>query len=240
MNLIKSTLLFSALILLSTACHKREYWGLRGKGPEVTEIRDVAGFSAIHLSCSADVVYKQDSVFKVEVSGQSNILDVLKTEKRGSELLIDFDRNVWDHKKITVVVHCPEMTAMTISGSGNIMATGDVHSNGIALYISGSGKISLPSLEATRAEAKISGSGNIEILGGHAPTTVFTISGSGNIGAEYLESNNCTATISGSGNITVYVTETLKGTISGSGDLRYRGNPQTDINISGSGRVRHI
>jgi hypothetical protein len=69
-----SVALLSALILLITSCEK-----IDGEGPVVTETRDVSGFSGIDFRIGGDVYFKKDTVYKVEVSAQQNILDKLET-----------------------------------------------------------------------------------------------------------------------------------------------------------------
>lgn len=240
MKTIKTVLSLLVLTLMLCSCHKREYWAVRGKGDVVTETRNVAGFSAIRLNCDADVEYTQDSVFRVEVTGQPNVLEVLDIKVVGKELKIDYNRDVWSHKNVKMVVHSPQITAMTISGSGHIRSDGIVNSDHLDLNISGSGNITLWQVDGQNLSATISGSGNTEILGGKVANTTFQVSGSGNINAEYLESQRNTSRISGSGNITVNASEEINVTISGSGDLRYRGTASVNATVSGSGKIRKI
>ena len=238
MKKLTCTLLLSTVILFS--CHKREYWGVRGKGETVTQTRDIAGFSANRLSCSADVIYTQDSIYSVKVSGQANILDVLTTSVNEGELKVDFERDVWDSKNVRVELRGPRMYSMVISGSGNINSPAVMITEDLDLKVSGSGNISLLGLESGNVAATVSGSGNIEIAGGTSQTSSYVISGSGNISAEFFECRSNTTKVSGSGNVRVYATETLDVTISGSGDVRYRGTPSIDVSVTGSGALRKL
>ncbi len=240
MKTIKLIIFVTFIGVLTQSCHKREFWGIRGKGESITETRNIKGFSAISLSGSPDVTYTQDSVYKVEVTGQENILDLLVTEVEGSELKIYFRKNIWEHRSVKLVIHSPQMNGMKVSGSGNIRSSKGINTGSMNLRVSGSGNISLPSLVASGLDVTISGSGNTDVLGGKVNTAHFVVSGSGNINAEHIESVGCTAKVSGSGNIRLHATETLNVTISGSGDVRYKGSPAIDVNISGSGKLRRI
>jgi hypothetical protein len=234
--------LMSVIIIafFTTSCDRREMWGVKGKGESVSETRTETGFERIDLSIDADIYYTQDSIYKIEVIAQPNILRVLKTEVSGSELKISYIRNVWDHHKVKIYVSSPKMRGMKISGSGDIRAQNKIVTDNLDLTISGSGNISLPWLVAARLMSKISGSGNISVDQGTVDGETCTISGSGNINTEYVVSKTNTSTISGSGDIVLQATENLNVIISGSGDVRYRGKPSVSIQTSGSGKLIHI
>jgi hypothetical protein len=240
MKSMKTILPIALLFLVLTGCGKGLFGSIVGKGDNVTEIRELTGFNKIKLAMDGDVIYVQDSAYYVEITAQENVLDVLTTEISAGELKIDFRKWVRKHKDITIVVHCPDMRGMTISGSGNIDAQQAINTNDMDLRISGSGNISLYALVTQELDASISGSGNITIGGGSANNEKATISGSGNIDALDLQANNCNAKISGSGSITVKVVQQLDATISGSGDIRYAGQPIVNTHISGSGSVIHL
>jgi hypothetical protein len=240
MRSIKFVLSVTLISVVLTSCFQRDFWGIKGKGEDVTETRPDKGFDRISLSIDGDVYYTQDSIHKIEVVAQSNILKVLKTEVSGGELKITYIRNVWDHNKVKIYVHSPKMHGLKISGSGDIKGQNKISTDKLELSISGSGNISIPSITAEKLTAKISGSGDITVDGGVVTDESFNISGSGDINTEFLISQTNTSGISGSGNIVLQATESLDVTISGSGDVRYRGKPVTTVQISGSGKVRHI
>ena len=240
MKTIQLILAISLLSIFSQSCRKGGPWGIKGKGPNVTETKELEGFDKIHLSMDADIYYTQDSVYKVEISAQQNILAVLKTEVKNHALQFDFRRNVWGHSKIKITVHTPDLNDISISGSGDITAQNTLNTNALELSISGSGNINLPSVNAKNLKVTISGSGDVKISGGSLISETFKISGSGDIDAEGIMAENSTITISGSGDAKVYVTESLDVRISGSGDVHYKGNPSIDSDISGSGKLTRL
>lgn len=223
-----------------TACKKHLFNSIKGKGSTVTEIRDLSGFNKISLDIDADVYYTQDSVYYVEISAQQNVLDVITTEISSGELEIDSRKWIRKHNGIKIIVHSPNLYALDISGSGNIESASTISTSILELNVSGSGNITLSSINSAELEAKISGSGNISASGGIVTNQKSTISGSGNIDLQGLTANYSDAKISGSGNISVWTLDQLKATISGSGDIRYKGNPAVNTTISGSGSVIHI
>ncbi len=223
-----------------SSCGKGKIFGIKGKGSNVTQTRNVSGFNEIHLSIDADVYYVQDSFYSVEISAQPNVLSELETDVEGNELEIEFDKRVFSHSKITITIHAPNIQELNISGSGKIEAQGAINASNMKLKISGSGDLILSSLTGSYLDANISGSGNITVSGGTLDNEDLKISGSGDINVVNLVAKNATANISGSGNISVQATEHLDASISGSGDIKYLGNPLINVNISGSGKVIHL
>lgn len=222
------------------SCQKGSIFGIRGEGGQVTETRDLKDFNAIRLSIDANVLYTQDSVFKVEITAQKNILAVMNLTNESGELHIDFKRNVYKHQNISVVVHSPDLNKLTVSGSGNITTAGNLATTHLDLGISGSGDITIPAADLQSITAHISGSGNIRLDNGTCKSETFEISGSGNINTEFLSALNGDAKISGSGGIIINASETLRVRISGSGDVKYKGTPSISNQISGSGKLIHL
>ncbi|HLP56305.1 MAG TPA: head GIN domain-containing protein [Fluviicola sp.] len=239
MKSMKMILPIGLLFLVATSCQKH-FGTIKGKGNNVTEIRSVTNFNKIKLDMDADVTYVQDSIFYVEISAQSNLMSVIKTTVSAGELRIENTKWIRKHNPITFIIHSPTIVGMTVSGSGNINANGAITTGSMDLKISGSGNISLYSLQSGEFDATISGSGNISVVNGTVNNQRATISGSGNIETLNLTSANANAKISGSGDISIRVTQLLDAMISGSGDIIYAGSAAVNATISGSGSVTHI
>ncbi len=237
---LKLILVITLISFFSQSCRKGGPFGIKGKGENVTEIKNLTGFDKIHLSIDADIYYTQDSVYKVEITAQQNILAVLKVEVQNNTLTFDYKRNVWDHKKVKITVHSPNMNELSISGSGDIIAQNLLTTNTLELSISGSGNVNIPALNAKSLKATTSGTGDVKISGGSVTGETLNISGTGNIDNEKLQTESATVKISGLGNVTVNVTETLDVNISGSGDVRYKGKPTVKSSISGTGKLVHL
>ena len=235
--MIPGILLFATTF---TSCKKHLFNSIKGKGPTVTETRDLSGFNKISLAIDANVNYIQDSVYYVEISAQQNVLDVITMKINSGELEIDSRRWIRKHNGINIVIHSPDLYSLDLSGSGNIESHAAISTTNLALNVSGSGNISLSSVLTDELEVKISGSGNITLSGGAVTNQKATISGSGDVKMDYQPATNSDAKISGSGSITLWATDQLKAVISGSGNIKYKGNPVVNTTISGSGSVIHI
>jgi hypothetical protein len=236
MKKLSALLLVSILIVFCSSCEK-----VIGEGPSVTENRSIANFSSVASSISADVYYEQSPDFKVEITAQQNIVDVIETHVINNELVIKFKDNVRvkRHENISVKISSPVTHGLRISGSGNLVVNGSINTTDMVLGLSGSGNINVHTLNSSSLNAGISGSGSITILNGTGTTENLTISGSGNMDLINIEASAVHTTTSGSGEMRVNASKTLDVTISGSGSVTYRGNPLVNTRISGSGRVIH-
>ncbi|HEX2606705.1 MAG TPA: head GIN domain-containing protein [Flavisolibacter sp.] len=232
-----SIVLFSLIALIFTSCEK-----ITGEGPVETVNRSVSPFAGIDLRCSASVYFTQSPDYKVEVSAQRNILDVLETYVSDNKLVVKFKNgvNVRSHEAIRVIVSAPTLRSLRVSGSGNINVTGPFNPSMLDMDISGSGSILISELHTDFMDAKISGSGNIKVVSGTATEETLKISGSGNLDLTDVVAARIRTMTSGSGNIKVTATENLDVTISGSGDVFYKGSPAINLKVSGSGKVVHL
>lgn len=227
----------AVLVLLLPSCLDR--FGIHGEGAAVTQQRTPGTFNAVSLNIDADVVLHTDSAYRVELTGQQNILDVLKTNVNGNELVIDFTDCVIEYTRLTVHIYAPVYVQVSICGSGNVNNTGLLNTANFKAIVSGSGNLNLSNLQCTTVQSDISGSGSIT-LSGTAQTINHESSGSGNFKAYGLTGTTADISMSGSGDAEVNVSQNLTVDISGSGDVYYRGTPALNVSVSGSGRVIHV
>ena len=241
-NLTITIALFIAIILTATSCAKDRML-VKGQGPDVKITRDIKNFTGVSLCISADVELYQDSVFKVELNGQQNILDVIETKVSGENLNICLKNftTLRTHNKIVIRIYMPNLKNLDVSGSGKIIGMTGLNTTDLKANVSGSGDINLNGIITNSLTANVSGSGNIIFYGNNSCVKAdYTVSGSGNINAEWFRVDTVNADVSGSGEMKIYAVKQLNANISGSGRIWYRGNPSTDIKISGSGKVSSL
>jgi len=205
------------------------------------EERKVETFTGVDLSISANVYITQDNTQKVVVEASEGDLKEVVTEVKNGHLKIKTESWFSHVKQVNVYISVANLDGIALSGSGNIVADGDLKVGSLDLAISGSGNIKLPKLTASKVDAAISGSGDITLAGpGKGTSLEAAISGSGNFTAENFEVEKVEVAISGSGNATVNASGRIEAHVSGSGDIFYKGSAMTDIKISGSGRAKKI
>ncbi|MGE4587826.1 MAG: head GIN domain-containing protein [Mangrovibacterium sp.] len=209
--------------------------GLRAAG----EYREVSAFSEITLRIPANLYILQGKEQSLEIVAEESVVNKIITDVKGRELTIRSSglRNI-SASSIEVFITIPDIDALAVSGSGNILSNGAIQSRILKLAVSGSGKIGIEKLSAERVMASLSGSGDIALTGvSDADELTLNISGSGKFDGLNFPVNNVNVRISGSGDALVYAHDMLKVFTVGSGDVIFRGNAATDQSVVGSGKV---
>jgi hypothetical protein len=230
-----TVILVAASFFIFPSCEK-----VVGKGPLVTQTRSVGNFTGISSEMSGKVNFSIAPNYKVEVTAQQNILDVLNTNVVNGVLHIDFKNSVRvkEHEDLLINITAPYADYFRLSGSGNMNVQGDVAANDLKVTLSGSGDIAIQNaVIADKIDVDISGSGNISIADGSAINEDIEISGSGNVEMAGVDAQNGVTHTSGSGDVKLALSKNLDVHISGSGSVYYHGNPIISTHISGSGKV---
>lgn len=226
------------------------------------EVRNVEAFNKISFGFPGKLYLKQGSPQRVELEGDADILEEVETEVSGGRLKIGKDGKWfnWDNDdKITVYITVPNIEAVAVSGSGDIIGQSRIRTNDLNLNVSGSGSLLLEVEASGGVDANVSGSGDMDVKGhfesfegdvsGSGKIVLdarideaadFSISGSGEVKASG-EADAVKAHISGSGKVLAanLQTQRCEVRISGSGDVEINVTEELDANISGSGSVSY-
>jgi len=226
-----------SLVTITSAQWKR----VKGNGNVVTIERSTGDYDAVMVSGFFDVDLVDGPEGQLTLRGEENLLDHIVTEVKGGDLVIKVEKGLnlqpstWK-EGIHITVPVESISAVSLSGSGDIVGKKTLKSSNFTTNMSGSGDITL-TVDTDNIEASMSGSGDIN-LSGRTSNFEVRISGSGDVKAYDLEADNVEATVSGSADIKVTVNGELKARVSGSGDIHYRGNPtKIDSKTSGSGDI---
>ena len=185
-------------------------------GATATQTRTVASFTSLDLAASNNVTIIVGRPQSVVVHANSNLINHVTTDVVAGTLVIGHTGSLTARGPMSVDVSVPSLTALSLSGSGQISATG----------------ISTPQLTMT-----ISGSGLLSAAG-TATRLDVTINGDGQAQLSQLTARDVHAVVSGSGLIQVTATTSLDAAIPGSGTIIYSGNPpQVTTSVTGSGTV---
>ncbi len=231
-----------ALLLIFTlaSCQKDPLWAIKGKGSNTTETVNSKGFNRIDLAFDANVLYTQDSVYKIEISAQENIQGVIETYINKETLTFKATKKILQHNPIQIIVHSPVIYGFHVSGNGYINAQNSITASSMNLSISGSGGIFIPALNADNVSAEINGSGNMKVDSGVSQNQSIKVSGAGNADFLGMTCSKSNIDVTGSGDMKIWVTEQLDVTISGSAKVSYKGTPSINSKINGSGKIIHL
>jgi hypothetical protein len=192
--------------------------GTTGAGIAATQTRHLPAFSAVDLAGSTAVTVRVGGQQSVVVRADRNLLSRVTTRVRNGILVIGTTGSFTTSVPMTVQVAMPSLTALSLSGSGQISAV---------------------NLNAGRLSVTLSGSGVVR-ASGSADRVVISLSGSGDARLGQLIAREVRAELSGSGQIIVQATDTLRASVPGSGTVGYSGSPaHVTKNITGSGSIVH-
>lgn len=206
------------------------------------EVREVENFSKISFGFPGKLYLQQGSPQKVELQGDPDVLEEVETEVEGGRLKIGKEGkwfNWDDNDRITVYITVPNIEAVSVSGSGDVIGQSKIRTNDLEVNVSGSGSLSLDVEARGEVDAKVSGSGDM-VLKGHFESIDGDVSGSGKVVLDAMIDDEADFGISGSGKIEARgQAEVVKANISGSGkvlaaDLK---TDRCEVRISGSGDV---
>ena len=214
-------------------------------GKMVEENRTTGSFSNISSKCMCDVYFVQGNTTSVIIKGNKELVESTTTKVNNGTLEINCDKNFSWHFNMTTVklevyITSPNISKVSLSGSGNFVANSAINAGALSFGITGSGDISLGDVKCDAFDTYVSGSGDVRIKNITCQQASYKISGSGDmaIGQNYVK--NTLVKISGSGDIRIKGNNcgTISGNVSGSGDINLSGSfTSKHIKTSGSGDV---
>lgn len=189
--------------------------GVQGSGVAATQPRVLATFSSVDLSGSNNVTVAVGGRQSVVVHADSNLVRYVTTRVVAGTLVIGTTGSFTTRSPMSVEVSVPSLAAVTLSGSGKISVTG---------------------IDASRLTVTLPGSGRLD-AGGTVTQLNVTLGGSGLAQLGSLAARDVHAVVAGSGLIRVTATASLNAAVTGSGAIIYSGNPQVTSSVTGSGTV---
>jgi predicted small secreted protein len=190
--------------------------GVRGSGNRVTQKRDVPGFVAIEVSGAYEIEITAQKERSLEITGDDNILPLVRTEVRGNVLHIDSSKGFNINRAITLKITVPDLESISTSGASKITASG-INNSEMDIDSSGASKI---------------------MLAGVTKKLKIGTSGASTIEAKELRAERVDVESNGAGYVSVYATEQLDASANGAARVDYYGDPATvHPEASGAGSV---
>ncbi len=226
MSLLRCLSLLLALSLSACIIHINDDGGswygsdsprLSGSGIRATAARTTGDFRRVRVALAGDVRVAVGGATRVELSGDDNLLEHVRTRVVDDELVIDTDgERLRFRENLRVEIACPALEAATLAGSGTLRVEG---------------------LAGEHFEGSLSGSGELD-LRGKVAHLALSLTGSGELKCRDLAAVEAQVSVSGSGDVHVNAQTRLSVSISGSGDVRYSGGvTQVTRSVAGSGTI---
>jgi hypothetical protein len=211
-----------------------------GGGPVTERSYNLAGFNAVSLAGSQDVIVRVGPAYSVRAEGQAEMLDRLHIEVEGGSLRIGMKRGNWmnfgSRSKTTIHVTLPALEAAAVAGSGD-MRIDRVEGNRFSATVSGSGDLAVGAMRVANVEFAVTGSGAIR-ASGSAERANSSVTGSGDMDLGGLETRTAAIAVVGSGDVRARVMQQANVSIMGSGDVSISGPAKCSVTRKGSGDVR--
>ncbi len=241
-----SLVLLIIISMLLTSCGLLKSAGVNVITPSnvnISENRNVSGYSAIEFSTFGKVNIMQGDKESVNISGPDNIVPEITTTVSNGTLIIKTRQNLTvttltSEHMLTFTIVVKDLTSLAVSGAGDVQVE-TLSTPSMTINMSGAGKVTQNQITTDNLNVAMSGLGGI-VISGQATRATFDISGAGDIKAGDLKVQTANITISGLGGATLWVTDQLSGNISGAGSVSYYGNPQTSTNSSGLGKFNSL
>jgi hypothetical protein len=232
---MKNMHLLATSLILASCVHTGDLGSVKGSGTIATETRQITGFTKVALEGAMDVYITKGENESVRIEADENLLKLITTKIDNGELEIGSDMDLEPSKTIKVYVTARVLEAMSVEGSGDMIAQSAFASTSFAASIAGSGDIT-GEIQAEQLDASIAGSGDIK-LKGSANKMSIDVAGSGDVNTIDLVSKSVDINIAGSGDCQVHAVEAINANVMGSGNIQYRGEPKVTQSIMGSGSI---
>lgn len=184
-----------------------------------TQTRSVAQFSRLDLAGSNNVTVTVGGRQSVVVRADSKLINDVTTRVVDGTLTIADTGSFTATSPMSVEVSVPSLTALELSGSGQISVSG---------------------IKAQWLTVTITGNGLLYAIGSTAQLDV-TLSGEGTAQLNQLVADNVSALVTGAGLIEVIARASLVAVIPGDGAIIYGGNPaQVTTSVTGTGTVTRV
>lgn len=205
-----------ALSLVTFVSQNLSAQEIKTKSGEITRTLELDPFTAVGLAVNGDIIISKGPQ-SVKVVGEAKAINNLELEVKKNTWNIGFVEKMKNYKKLTFYITMPEVTGLSIAGSGTITSEDSFDNLG-------------------KLKISIAGSGDISFKGSVNELEV-SIAGSGDANVDKIEAEKVTVSIAGSGDAYVHARENLKVSIAGSGDVHYKGRPHVKSSVAGSGSI---
>ena len=217
-------------------------------GPRVVDPRSLKGFDKIVVLGSPSVHYFQADTYHVSVEGPENVVGKIVTTVEDGTLTIRnkgkigmFNVSLGDMGDVSVHVGSPDLTSVSLSGSGDFVCSGNLDTDEMHISLRGSGDITFDKIICDNCVTELVGSGDITVKRLEAISSEVTLVGSGDMEVWHWKVDDTNISLRGSGDITAHFEEGCKKVecqLNGSGDISLEGKvEQMNKHKTGSGDI---
>lgn len=213
--------------------------GIKGNGQILTEERQVPAFTKINIKNRIIVKYKQDSIHKLIIKTDSNLIKIVKTEVKDGTLNIYTSKGYSVKNNILVEISSNKINFIDLSQGSEFTGLNKITGNTFTLKASSGSKVNVD-INFASVKSKIS-SGCIIDLSGNAKNLELKSSSGSILKANSLLVDNCFITSSSGSICKINVSKGLSVNASSGSIVKYSGNPDMkEIDISHGAKLAKI
>jgi len=187
-----------------------------GSGTPKTELRLASGFTVVAVSGAINVDVGTAREARVEISGDDNLVPLIKTEVKGDRLTIANHTSFKPKVPMVIRVAVPQLTELVVSGASSVVLH-DVHGDNLKLGIDGASRL--------RADGAV-----------HQLT--IEVDGASQADLDQLTVERTMAEVAGASEAEIAVFKALDAHVSGASTLSYRGDPpELKQDVTGASRL---
>lgn len=232
---------FLALIIAVAlaSCNLIDRVRVRGNGKLTAKDYHLKEFKSIEISGEKSLALKKDSVLKVRIETDENLIDLLDVRVNNGVLSVSARDGYWidPTDKVRIYVSMPFLKNLRASGASEVQTDGRfAQDEKLGIELSGASEGML-NLRAPDIVAQASGASTLTISG-EARNVKADINGASTFNAFDLKTETNTVDASGASTANVFASIQLKAGASGASKIRYKGNPNVSQDISGAGSVK--
>jgi hypothetical protein len=199
--------------------NNRNSSAIKGSGELATQTRTTDPFQRIQTNLAIEMKIEVGKAQSISITFDDNLIDFIHTESDGKLLVIDTDESFSSHNSVEITITVPQLEMVESEGSGTIDIV-NIDSKRFRATISGSGELTATG-KVEQLEIEINGSGDVQADELLANEVFVEINGSGSAAVNAVESLD--GEINGSGDI-VYIgkPDSVHSSVNGSGSIRKR------------------
>ena len=242
---VRSLLLLLMAQAVVSCVYKSGSWD---DGPRVVAPRLLKGFDKIEVVGSPSVHFFQADAYHVSVEGPEEAVKKIVTTVEDGTLVIRnkgkigiFNVSFGDMGDVSVHVGSPDLTSVSLSGSGDFVCESDLDTDHMRISLRGSGDVTFGKIICDDCTTELVGSGDVTVKRLDALSSEISLIGSGDMEVSQWNVRDTDISLRGSGDITVHFGKGCKRVdcqLTGSGDICLDGEvEQMNKHKAGSGDI---
>lgn len=239
---------FATLSVVFLSCNTSK--DVRGKDETFSKTCQIGYFSKVDITSFADVRFVQGKDVSMRIVGKKSLVDRVEYGLDGETLVIKHKPNNMrkgnflfgdDGDDLTIYISSPDLTGVTLVGSGSFIMDGNLDTDAITAELRGSGDIVFKDVVCDNFVGNLRGSGDFNAQNINGRSVNLALFGSGDMSVKHVVAQTSDVSLRGSGDLAVALNKVDKSSVGlfGSGDMvvDFADCGHADCQLRGSGDI---